>query len=197
MTCSRNRATEGKRAVKEEDAGKWELTVSSRGPKKQNLNRDSDWSGGLLKRERAKTSALQKFPLDRCTCTSALLYLLCRDSYGFTQTHTWPVLGTQLSRAHQTAEVLLHCTAVLAVPLSARPGARLRLLSRAEMAGVERVPPEGILSLPNAAAPQLLATLLNQRRRHKVKRKIGALGKNNSSRLDACQRKKGRRGARE
>lgn len=118
-----------------------------------------------------------------------------------TQTHTWPVLGTQLSRAHQTAEVLLHCTAVLAVPLSARPGARLRLLSRAEMAGVERVPPEGILSLPNAAAPQLLATLLatllNQRRRHKVKRKIGALGKNNSSRLDACERKKGRRGARE
>lgn len=80
---------------------------------------------------------------------------------------------------------------MLAVPLSALPGARLRLLSRAEMAGVERVPPEGILSLPNAAAPQLLAALLNQRRRHKVKRKIGALGKNSSSRLDACERKKG------
>lgn len=45
------------------------------------------------------------------------------------------------------------------------------------MAGVDRVPPEGILSLPNAAAPQLLATPLNQRRRDKAKRKRARDGK--------------------
>lgn len=73
---------------------------------------------------------------------------------------------------HQTVEVLLRCTAVLAVPLSA-PAWCLPATaeSRAEMAGVDRVPPEGILSLPNAAAPQLLGALLNQQGRHKIKQK--------------------------
>jgi len=66
---------------------------------------------------------------------------------------------------NQTVDVL-RCTAVLAVPLSALVSTTE---SKAEMAGVDRVPPEGILSLPKAAAPQLLAALPNQRRRHKVK----------------------------
>lgn len=73
---------------------------------------------------------------------------------------------------HQTIEVLLRCAAALAVPPSARclPATAE---SRAEMAGVDRVPPEGILSLPIAAAPQLLAMPLHQRRHDKVKTKRG------------------------
>lgn len=65
---------------------------------------------------------------------------------------------------------------MLAVPLSAWcPSASAE--SRAEMAGVDRVPPEGILSLPNAAPPQLLAALLNQCRHDKVKSKSSCVCK--------------------
>lgn len=152
---------------------------------------------GEVGRECGEKHLLFRRSFDPIDAHTPCLTLLCRDhtpSHTHLATYTWPVLGTQLSRVHQTVEVLLRRTAVLAVPLSA-PAWCLPATaeSRAEMAGVDRVPPEGILSLPNAAAPQLLAVLLNQRRRHKVKKRKSRGRQNNSSCVYVCTKSGGKK----
>lgn len=165
-----------------ERGGCWvmELTASSRGQKNQNVWFRVRWRGDVV-----ETSALQeKFWPNRCT--HSLPYFPLWTPYTHTHTHLpCPWYSAVQGAPDGRSAVALHCCACCS---SLRPAWCLPATaeSRAEMAGVDSVPPEGILSLPNAAAPQLLAVLLNQRRRHKVKRKSRG-SYNNSVCVCVCQ----------